>query len=193
MLDHLINLDTQLFIFLNNLGTDFWDPFWLRMSEIGIWIPLYLVLLGLVYYLFHWKTALLITGFIALNVIATDQGSVRLFKNQFERLRPCHVEELQDQIRLVKGSCGGQYGFVSSHASNTFGLAFFLGLLFRKKWPWLYYALLIWASLVAYSRVYLGVHYPGDILFGAIYGTLCGTLLFVLMDRWQEPKYKEGL
>ena len=193
MLDHLINLDTQLFIFLNNLGTDFWDPFWLRMSEIGIWIPLYLVLLGLVYYLFHWKTALLITGFIALNVIATDQGSVRLFKNQFERLRPCHVEELQDQIRLVKGSCGGQYGFVSSHASNTFGLAFFLGLLFRKKWPWLYYALLIWASLVAYSRVYLGVHYPGDILFGAIYGTLCGTLLFVLMDRWQEPKYKEDL
>ncbi len=193
MLDYLINLDTQLFIFLNNLGTDFWDPFWLRMSEIGIWIPLYLVLLGLVYYLFHWKTALLITGFIALNVIATDQGSVRLFKNQFERLRPCHVEELQDQIRLVKGSCGGQYGFVSSHASNTFGLAFFLGLLFRKKWPWLYYALLIWASLVAYSRVYLGVHYPGDILFGAIYGTLCGTLLFVLMDRWQEPKYKEGL
>lgn len=193
MLDYLINLDTQLFIFLNNLGTDFWDPFWLRMSEIGIWIPLYLVLLGLVYYLFHWKTALLITGFIALNVIATDQGSVRLFKNQFERLRPCHVEELQDQIRLVKGSCGGQYGFVSSHASNTFGLAFFLGLLFRKKWPWLYYALLIWASLVAYSRVYLGVHYPGDILFGAIYGTLCGTLLFVLMDRWQEPKYKEDL
>lgn len=193
MLDYLINLDTQLFIFLNNLGTDFWDPFWLRMSEIGIWIPLYLVLLGLVYYLFHWKTALLITGFIALNVIATDQGSVRLFKNQFERLRPCHVEELQDQIRLVKGSCGGQYGFVSSHASNTFGLAFFLGLLFRKKWPWLYYALLIWASLVAYSRVYLGVHYPGDILFGAIYGTLCGTVLFVVMDRWQEPKYKEDL
>lgn len=191
MLDTLIHWDTELFLYLNNLGTDFWDPFWLRMSEITIWIPLYLVLLGLVYYLFHWKQALIVTLFIALNVVATDQGSVRLFKNQFERLRPCHEQELQDQIRLVKGSCGGKYGFVSSHASNTFGLAFFLGLLFRRKWSWLYYGLIVWASLVAYSRVYLGVHYPGDILFGALYGTLCGTLLFLVMDRWLEPNYKE--
>lgn len=191
MLDYLIELDTQVFIYLNNLGTDFWDPFWLRMSEIVIWIPLYFFLLGLVFFFFPWKKGLLITLFLALNVVATDQGSVRLFKNQFERLRPCHVEELQDQIRLVKGSCGGKYGFVSSHAANTFGLAFFLGLLFRRKWPWMYYALLAWAALVAYSRVYLGVHYPGDIIFGGIYGALCGTLLFLMMDRWIDPQYKQ--
>lgn len=190
MLNQLSQWDTELFLFLNGLGTDFWDPFWLRMSEVGIWIPFYLLLLGLVYWLFHWKNALWITLFLVLNVFLTDQGSVQLFKEQFERSRPCHVEELQDQIRLVKGSCGGAYGFVSSHAANTFGLAFFLGLLFRRKWSWLYYLLLVWAGLVSYSRIYLGVHYPGDIFFGALYGAVCGTGLFLILDRWLEPKYK---
>ncbi len=190
MLDNLIQLDTELFIYLNNLGTDFWDPFWLRMSEVLIWIPLYLVLLALIFFKFHWKQGLVVSLFLVLNVLATDQGSVRLFKEQFKRSRPCHVQELQDQIRLVKGSCGGAYGFISSHASNTFGLAFFIGLVFRRKWPWLYYSLIFWAALVSYSRIYLGVHYPGDILFGALYGTLCGTLLYLIMDRWLDPQLK---
>lgn len=191
MLNQLIQWDTELFLYLNNLGQEFWDPFWLKMSEIGIWIPLYLLMLGLIYWLFHWKDALWLSLFLVLNVLATDQGSVRLFKNQVQRPRPCHVEELQAQIRLVKGSCGGSYGFVSSHASNTFGLAFFLGLLFRRKWPWLYYALIFWAGVVSYSRVYLGVHYPGDILFGGLYGTLCGTLLYLAVDRWIDPKFRK--
>ncbi len=184
MLERLMKWDEELFLYLNNLGTEFWDPFWLRMSEVLIWIPLYLGLIVLVFWIFKWKSSFFILFFILLNVLATDQGSVRLFKQQFERSRPCHEEHLQPQIRLVKGSCGGAYGFISSHASNTFGLAFFLGLLFRRRFPWLYYSLLIWALAVSYSRIYLGVHYPGDILGGALYGALCGTGLFLILDSW---------
>lgn len=182
--------DEVLFLYLNNLGTTFWDPFWLRISEVAIWIPLYAILLTLVYWVFHWKSALWVSLFLFLNVLATDQGSVKLFKEQFQRSRPCHEEHLKDSFREVKGSCGGAYGFISSHASNTFGLAFFLGLLFRRRLPWLYYALILWASMVSYSRVYLGVHYPGDILAGALYGALCGTGLFLLLDRWINLKYR---
>lgn len=176
--------DQELFLYLNKMGQDFWDPFWLKMSEIAIWIPFYAALLALVFWVFKWKSSFWIVLFLILNVFATDQGSVRLFKNQFERPRPCHEEELQPQIRLVKGSCGGKFGFISSHASNTFGLAFFLGLLFRRRLPWLYYLLILWAAIVSYSRIYLGVHYPGDILAGALYGALCGTGLYLLLDRW---------
>lgn len=183
MLNQLIQWDEQLFLYLNNLGTEFWDPFWLRMSEVAIWIPLYAILLVLIFWVFHWKSSLFITLFLVLNVFATDQGSVKLFKEQFKRSRPCHVEHLQGEFREVKGSCGGAYGFISSHASNTFGLAFFLGLLFRRKYTWLYYGLIIWAAIVSYSRIYLGVHYPGDILGGAIYGALCGIGLYLIMDR----------
>lgn len=176
--------DEELFLSLNQMGQAFWDPFWLRMSEVFIWIPLYIALLVLVFWIFKWRSSFWIVLFLILNVLATDQGSVQLFKEQFKRPRPCHEEHLQAEIRLVKGSCGGAYGFISSHASNTFGLAFFLGLLFRRRFPWLYYSLLFWAALVAYSRIYLGVHYPGDILAGALFGALCGTGLYLILDRW---------
>lgn len=191
MLESLMNWDQELFLYLNNLGTEAWDTFWLKMSEVFIWIPLYMVLLSLVFWVFKWRSSFWIVLFLILNVLATDQGSVRLFKEQFERPRPCHEEDLKADIRLVKGSCGGAYGFISSHASNTFGLAFFLGLLFRRRFPWLYYALLLWAGLVAYSRIYLGVHYPGDIIAGAVYGALCGTSLYLALERWLPVEERE--
>ncbi len=190
MLEFFTDIDTTVFLFLNNLGTEFWDPFWLKMSEVFVWIPLYLALIVGLFFLFKTKTALWAILAIALNVVLTDQGSVRLFKNQFERLRPCHEESIQDQIRLVKGHCGGQYGFVSSHASNTFGIAVLVGLFYTRRWSWVYYTMLIWASLVAYSRIYLGVHYPLDIIFGAAYGAICGALVYYLFKVGTQPQYK---
>ncbi|PTM05268.1 MAG: phosphatase PAP2 family protein [Bacteroidetes bacterium] len=190
MFQYINDLDTTIFLFLNNLGTETWDPFWLRMSEVFIWIPLYLTLIVGLFFLFKTKTALWAVLAIALNVVLTDQGSVRLFKNQFERLRPCHEESIQDQIRLVKGHCGGKYGFVSSHASNSFGIAVLVGLFYRKRWPWVFYGMLFWASLVAYSRIYLGVHYPADIYFGALYGSLIGGLVYAAFLRWAKPEFK---
>jgi undecaprenyl-diphosphatase len=192
MLGYFNELDTVIFLFLNNLGTEAWDPFWLRMSEVFIWVPLYLALVVGLFFLFKPKTALWAILVISLNVVFTDQGSVRLFKNQFERLRPCHEESIKDQIRLVKGHCGGQYGFVSSHASNSFGIAVLVGLFYRRRWPWVYYGMLVWASVVAYSRIYLGVHYPADIFFGALYGSFVGVILYALFASLLKPQYKEA-
>jgi undecaprenyl-diphosphatase len=191
MLQYISELDTVIFLFLNNLGTETWDPFWLRMSEVFIWIPLYLALITGLFFLFKTKTALWAVLAIALNVVLTDQGSVRLFKNQFERLRPCHEESIKGQIRLVKGHCGGQYGFVSSHASNSFGIAVLVGLFYKRRWPWIFYGMLGWASLVAYSRIYLGVHYPLDIYFGALYGSFSGALVYAFFVSWVKPEYRK--
>jgi len=106
-------------------------------------------------------------------VSLADESSLHLFKNVFERLRPCNEASLKAFIRLPTGRCaGGRFGFVSSHAANTFAVAVFLANLFKKRW---FTAMIIlWAAGVSYSRIYLGVHYPGDVLGGAMLGAVCG-------------------
>lgn len=178
-MNKLINWDTELLIFLNNLGTDFWDPFWIQVSEVVIWIPLYLILVLLIVKNNRGKVLWLALVAIVLNVILTDQGSVQLFKEQVMRLRPCHVEDILENIRLVKGSCGGKYGFVSSHAANTFGIAVLAGSILRQRYKYALPLLLLWAAMVSYSRVYLGVHYPGDIICGGLFGSLVGWGVFL--------------
>jgi undecaprenyl-diphosphatase len=167
MIECLNRLDTDLFLFLNSLYSPFWDKVMLFMSGKAEWIPLYLVLAGWVIYKFRWK-AVLVFAIAALLIIASDQVS-NLFKDLFQRLRPCHNPKIQDLIHMVDDYCGKRYGFVSNHAANTFALAGFTSLLFRNK----FYSIFIffWAALVSYSRIYLGVHYPGDILGGMLLGT----------------------
>lgn len=175
MLETLINWDTDLFLFLNGIHSPFWDRVMWMISGKLIWVPLYLFILGWIVRKFRWKTLALIV-FIALLITLSDQLSVHLFKEVFQRLRPCHDPRIADLVHIINGKCGGSFGFVSSHAANSFAIASFTLLLLNNR---LYSGLIIfWATVVSYSRVYLGVHFPGDIIGGAILGMVIGFILY---------------
>jgi undecaprenyl-diphosphatase len=176
MLEHL---DKQLFVLVNSANSPFWDEVMYAISGRIIWIPLYLAIL--IYIWFNNKKRFpVIIIFIALAAIFADQSSVHLFKNVFHRLRPCHDPELEGMVHLVKGECGGLYGFVSSHASNSFNVAF-LSLMFIKK-RWFTVSIILWAAVICYSRVYLGVHFPGDVICGSLLGAFIGWGFYRLYD-----------
>ncbi len=179
MMDQILQWDTEVFIYLNSLGTATWDSFWLTYTSKFTWIPFYALLLYLIFRQMHLKAFVTTIFVIALMILVADQTS-NLFKNGFHRLRPCHLAELRDGMRLVKSHCGGQYGFYSAHASNTMAVAFFIGLTLKKRFKYLLYLMIVWALIMAYSRIYIGVHYPLDVLVGMVIGMITGTLLYKL-------------
>ncbi|QXP52092.1 phosphatase PAP2 family protein [Cellulophaga sp. HaHa_2_1] len=179
MLEELLQYDKNLFLFLNHLGTTNWDAFWLFITNKLSSIPLYLVLAFLFYKSYGLKKTLILLVVVALMITATDQVA-NLFKYGFKRLRPCHDEEIGHLVRLVKKSCGGQYGYFSAHASNSFAIALFLGQLLKEKFKFIGYLLLFWAFLVAYSRIYIGVHFPLDVLTGGVIGFIFSWLFIKL-------------
>jgi undecaprenyl-diphosphatase len=171
MLEHL---DQQFFLILNSANSPFWDKVMYFMSMRVVWAPLYLAIL--IYLGIKYKRRLgIIVLFIIIAVVLTDQSSV-IIKNAVDRPRPCHESSIQGLVHMVNGECGGIYGFVSSHAANSFNVAL-LSLMFVKR-RWFSVFILIWASAVSYSRIYLGVHYPGDVLCGAILGALIGWSVY---------------
>jgi len=180
MLEHF---DQRLFLFLNSLNSPFWDQVMHAISGKIIWVPLYLAIL--IYLGIRYKRKfLIIILFIILAVVLADQTSV-FIKNMVARYRPCHEPSLEGLVHIVRGECGGNFGFVSSHASNSFNVALISLLLIKKRWYSI--SILIWASVVGYSRIYLGVHYPGDVLCGAVLGSLIGWVvynLYILTDNW---------
>lgn len=173
MIEHL---DQQLFLFLNSQHSPFWDPIMYALSGKVIWIPLYLsilIFLGIRYK----RKFFVILLLIILAVTLADQTSV-LIKNLVLRLRPCHEPSLEGLVLIVKGECGGLYSFVSSHATNSFNVAFISLLFIKKRWYTL--SIILWAAIVGYSRIYLGVHYPGDVICGSVLGALIGWSIYKL-------------
>jgi undecaprenyl-diphosphatase len=183
MLKLINRWDTELFLFLNGLHTDWLDPIMLYGTNKLTWIPLYLVI---VYFLIKLeeKQVIYLLILIAFTIVLTDQISASLLKPMIGRLRPCHEGSIQDLVHLVS-RCGGKYGFVSSHAANTFGTASFLFFLLRFRVR-LIGLIFLWAGFVAYTRIYLGVHYPLDIIFGALLGVITGYGVYRLFKLYRE-------
>jgi undecaprenyl-diphosphatase len=180
LLDRIIAADQAAFLAVNGAGTPFLDPVMIAVSDLRLWIPLYVLFLALVRQRWGWRGLWLAVPVIALMVLGSDTGSVVLFKDTVLRLRPCHEPVLADLVRLVPDGCGGKYGFVSSHAANHFAIAAFMTGMLQRRPRWAGAALLVWAALIACSRVYLGVHYPGDVIVGGLYGLAVGSLAFLL-------------
>ena len=176
MLEYLNEIDTQLFLLINGAHSPFWDAAMVKITHSRTWIPLYVLIIGGLIYKFR-VNGLKLVIIILLLIGFTDQFSSRLAKPGFERLRPSHNELLSNKIHIIDNYRGGTYGYFSSHASNTFVLCTFLSLLFYKKRKWVL-VFIPWAVIVSYSRIYVGVHYPGDILTRMIFGALCAVLCY---------------
>ena len=181
MIEEILKLDSKLFLYLNNLGTSKFDIFWISLSKIEANILMYLFLILLFFYIQKIRPKLIYIFYfffvIAMMITITDQGA-NIFKDSFQRLRPCYNESIIDSLRLVKENCGGKYGFFSAHASNSFSLAIFFGLLFINRIRYIIMITIVFASLISYSRIYLGVHYPIDVFFGGFFGIFVGFVMY---------------
>ena len=184
-METLSNLDTQFFLFLNGLHADWLDTVMIYITNMLIWLPLYLLLIYWVIKQYGKRSWWI---FVALGVVVlcSDQISASIFKPLFHRLRPCYTPELEGLIHLPKGLAGGKLSFVSSHAANTFAIATFLTAAMRQNKKWIGWILFPWALISSYSRIYLGFHYPGDIICGAILGILIGWLIWKLFGGLEQ-------
>ncbi len=177
-MEQLVQYDHELFLFLNSLGSTTWDGFWLFITNKLYAAPLYAFLLFLIYKQLGLKKTVIIVLLVALMITCTDQLA-NLFKHGFERPRPCRVEAWKASMRFVAERCG-RYGYFSAHAASTMAAAIFAGLILRSRYTYLVFMLLFWSALVGYSRIYLGVHYPGDVLTGWVIGALLGFSFYRL-------------
>jgi undecaprenyl-diphosphatase len=175
-------LDQHLFLFLNSLNSPFWDHVMWAVSGRLIWVPLYLAIVYVLSRKLRRKMFALVIV-IAVVVVFGNEFSV-IIKNMVQRPRPCHEPALEGLVHIVNGKCGGLYGFVSSHATNAFSVALLSLSFIRIRWFTIF--IIIWAVMVGYSRIYLGVHYPADVLCGSLLGAVTGWTgykIYEIIDR----------
>ena len=190
MIETLNAFDVQLFHFFNGMHAEWLDVIMVILSSKVAWIPVYALIFGLLTKNYGWKAAVLAGLAVVPLIVLSDQISASFFKPFFERCRPCHVLE---NVHIVNRRCGGQYGFVSSHAANFFALATYLVFAFRFPKPLFVILFFVCAVLVAYSRIYLGVHYPGDVFFGGMLGILVGLFVGWGYKKWLIPLTEEEI
>ena len=180
----LDQVDQKIFLFLNSLHCPFMDNIMWQISGRFLWVPLYL---AIIYFFIRerkrnvWVTLIA----IAVMILLSDQLA-NLVKDTVQRFRPSHNPLITGLVNIVKDYRGGDYGFVSNHAANSFAAAAFVSMFFARRWITI--AMFSWAALVSYSRIYLGVHYPFDILGGAFLGYLIGIMMF-RVERLVQQKY----
>lgn len=186
-MEEINKLDTQLFLYLNGKHNAFFDPIMYWASDKLFWLPFYIFIVVIIIREYK-KRSFYVLLAIGLLITLCDQTASNLIKNTVKRLRPSHEPSLQKLIHLSQAGKGGEYGFISSHSANAFGLATFLILLLPKKYNWLKITLVLWAVLVAYSRIYNGVHYPTDVFVAMLLGIFYGFLVKYLLVKTKSFK-----
>lgn len=180
MIETLESVDKQLFLFLNGLNSEWMDPIMFLVSNKLFWLPVYLFIFYLVHRKYGWKGLGYFAMGIALVILLCDQLSSTVIKPLVARYRPCNNVDIMDLVHKVNDRCGRGFSFVSGHATNYFGVSIFASRVLKDRRVLI--PLMLWAALIAYSRVYLGVHYPGDIIAGGLLGLVLGTLVYRLYD-----------
>lgn len=175
MIENIIQKDKELLIYLNNLGSEQWDGFWITITNQFTWTPLFVFVLFLVFKQFGWKKGLFTVLFIAVIVAFSDQFT-NLIKNTTERIRPCNTEGLKELLRDFRYKPRG-YSFWSGHASLSTTVTTFIILLLRKHFKMIY-LMILFPLIFGYSRIYLGVHFPVDVTTGYVTGIILGTLFY---------------
>lgn len=192
MIDNLLTLDAEIFLWFNSRHAPYWDIVMKLASSKLIWVPMYVALLIAYCRAYGWRSMLVAVVLTALAVTFADQISASVIRPYFERLRPSNPDNPISQfVHIVDGYRSGKYGFPSCHAANTFAVVTFTSLVFNR-WKFTLF-ILLWAVVNCYSRVYLGVHYPGDLLVGSVIGCMCGAMAFLIGSVLVRVSHLENL
>ena len=187
MLDRIKQIDTELLIFLNNLGNKSWDPMWLSITDKFTFLPLFILIIFFLFKKNGTKGLFVILLFISILILFTDQFT-NVVKDFTQRLRPCRLDELQGLLRDIDIRCG-KYGFFSAHAANSISVTIFIiNCVDESVKKFLKPVLILWVMIFSYSRIYLGVHYPLDTVFGLSFGIFSGFLFKYIYNYFISVK-----